>query len=271
MDKLKKLRKVLKDMDSVLVAYSGGLDSSFLLKIAVDVLGNNVLAVTAKSPTYPQEELKSAVKTASSIGSRHLIIKTKEFSDKKFIVNSTQRCYFCKKELFAVLKQIAKDKGFRFVVEGSTLSDRNDFRPGNKAKKEFKIRSPLVEAGFVKADVRRISKVLGLNTWDKPPLACLASRIPYDTRISLSLLKQIENGESALRKLGFRQVRLRVYNGLCRIEVGKEEIPQIILKHQAIVSKLKRSGYKYITVDLEGYRTGSMNPVTARSNRKNSG
>jgi len=263
MDKLKKLKKILKDMDSVLVAYSGGLDSSFLLKIAVDVLGSNVLAVTAKSPTYPYEELRSAVKTAIAIGSKQALLNTKELSDKYFIANSAQRCYFCKRGLFGSLRKIAKEKGLRFIVDGSTLSDKNDLRPGNKAKKEFSIRSPLVEAGFTKPDVRRASKAIGLDTWNKPPLACLASRIPYGRKITVSLLKKIEKGESFLRSIGFSQVRLRSYDDICRIEVDKKELTKVINKRKAIVSELKKIGYKYITIDLEGYRTGSMNPAPA--------
>lgn len=263
MDKLKKLKKILKDMDSVLVAYSGGLDSSFLLRIAFDALGDNVLAVTAKSPTYPYEELRSAVKTAVTIGSKQLLLNTKELSDKNFVANSLQRCYFCKKGLFSALRKIAKERGLRFIVDGSTLSDKNDLRPGNRAKKEFGIRSPLVEAGFTKPDVRRVSKTIGLDIWNKPPLACLASRIPYGRKITVSLLNKIEKGESFLRSIGFSQVRLRSYDDICRIEVDKKELTKVIHKHKAIVSELKKIGYKYITVDLEGYRTGSMNPAPA--------
>ncbi len=259
MSKLDKLKKILKGMGSVLIAYSGGVDSTFLLKVAFDVLGNRALAVTAKSPTYPQEELDSAIKIAAAIGSRHILVRTNEFSDNKFLVNSSQRCYFCKKGLFAILKKIAMEKGFRYIVEGSTLSDTKDFRPGNRAKKEFKIRSPLVEAGFTKPDVRRASKAIGLDTWNKPPLACLASRIPYGRKITVSLLKKIEKGESSLRSIGFSQIRLRSYDDICRIEVDKKELTKVIHKRKAIVSELKKIGYKYITVDLEGYRTGSMN------------
>jgi len=259
MDKLQKLKKILKEAGSVLVAYSGGVDSSLLLRVAFDVLGDNVLAATAASDTYPKEELEYAIKTAKNIGVQHKIIKTKEFSDKRFIANSAKRCYFCKKELFGELNKIAAQKRLNLVIEASTLTDNKDFRPGSQAKKELKVRSPLVEAGFTKEDVRRTSRALGLSCWNKPSCACLASRIPYGTKITKPLLKRIENAEAILRKMGFRQVRLRSYNGLCRIEVDKNLFSRVINKSQLIITKLKDLGYKYITVDLEGYRTGSMN------------
>lgn len=246
-------------MGSVLLAYSGGADSTFLLRAARDALKDKVLAVTAKSPTYPDEELIFSKNMAKMLGVKHKIINTLELMNNKFSSNPINRCYFCKKELFAKLTKIAKQKKLNFVIDATNVSDKDDFRPGNKAKKELKVRSPLVEAGFSKNNIRKISKKLGIITWDKPSLACLASRIPYGTKISPEILKRISRAEVFLGNLNFKQVRLRHYNGLCRIEVVRQDIPRLINKAQPIVDKFKKLGYNYITVDLEGYRTGSMN------------
>jgi uncharacterized protein len=264
MGKLKKLKEILKQMHSVLVAYSAGVDSTFLLKVARDVLGNKVLAVTAISPAYPKEELIFSKKMAKALGARHKIIKTNELNDKRFTSNPINRCYFCKDELFRRLKKIAKENKINFVADASNLSDEDDFRPGNKAKAKLKIRSPLLEAGFTKEDIRKTSKELGLVTWNKASLACIASRIPYGIKINQRLLERINKAEACLRKMGFQQVRLRHYNGLCRIEVLKNDIPALINKRHLIVEKLKNLGYAYVTVDLEGYRRGSMNEVIKR-------
>ncbi|MDD5238132.1 MAG: ATP-dependent sacrificial sulfur transferase LarE [Candidatus Omnitrophica bacterium] len=259
MNKLGKLKTILKDMGSVLLAYSGGADSTFLLKVARDVLKNRVLAVTAKSPTYPKEELIFSKNTARMYGVKHRIINTLELRNNKFSSNPINRCYFCKKELFAKLKKIARQEKLNFVIDASNISDKDDFRPGSKAKNELNVRSPLAEVGLSKNDIRKISKKLGIVTWDKPSLACLASRVPYGTKIYPVILKRINRAERFLRKLDFKQVRLRHYNGLCRIEVMKQDIPRLINKAQPIIDKFKKLGYNYITVDLEGYRSGSMN------------
>jgi len=251
-------------MVSVLVAYSGGVDSTLLLKVASDVLSNKLLAITAVSPTYPKEELIFSKKIAKQLGVRHKIIKTQELEDKRFISNPVNRCYFCKKELFSKLKEIAKINKLNFVVDASNVSDEKDLRPGSQAKEELNIRSPLQEAGFTKEDIRKLSKRLGLVTWDKPSEACLASRIPYGIKISPQLLVRVNRAEGYLRQLGFKQVRLRHYNGLCRIEVLKEDIPRIMNKRTKIINRLKILGYNYITLDLEGYRSGSMNEVLAK-------
>jgi len=263
--KLRRLEKIISRMDSVLVAFSGGVDSTFLLKVVSKVLPKNkILAVTAASGTYPKEELLFSQEIARSFGVRHRIIKTRELEDKRFIANPANRCYFCKKELFGRLKTLAKKFKLNFVADASNISDKQDFRPGNKAKREFKIRSPLQEAGFNKKDIRAMSRKLGLRTWNKPALACLASRVPYGQEIKPPILKRINQAEAFLRQLGFPQVRLRHYNGLCRIETLKENIPRLIAKRNLIVEKLKRLGYNYVTIDLEGYRTGSLNEVIKR-------
>ncbi len=260
--KLRKLKKIIAGYGSCLVAFSGGVDSTLLLKIASGVLPKNrLLAVTANSATFPQEELKAAKDIARSLGVRHKVIITPELKNKNFIANPVNRCYFCKKELFGRLKSIAKKSRLNFVIEAGNISDEKDFRAGSIAKKELGILSPLCEAGLTKQEIRILSKKLKLETWDKPSLACLASRIPYGVRISKPLLDRVHRAELYLKGLGFKQVRVRHYNGLCRIEVLKNDIAKLMDKRVQVASKLRRLGYNYITIDLEGYRTGSLNPV----------
>ena len=261
-DKFARVKKIVLGFQSVIVAFSGGQDSALLLKICSLVLvPEKILAVTAISASYPKEELDKAKLLAKEIGVKLQIIKTAELSKLNFKANSLQRCYFCKKELFTKLWSIAHKKDFKFVLDASNFSDQADYRPGNIAKKELKIKSPLLEAGFTKSDIRQLSRKLGLSSWNKPSLACLASRVPYGTKISALLLKKINLAESYLRDLGFRQVRLRHYGKLCRIEVEKSQIVRLLSKRQAIVVYLKNLGYCKVTVDLEGYRTGSLNEV----------
>lgn len=262
MGSLQKLQNILRRMKSVLVAYSGGVDSTFLLKVAFDTLGNsNVLAVTAVSPTYPETELSEAKKIARKICCRQLIIKTDEFDNKRFLRNAPDRCYFCKKELFVKLRSLARKYSLRHVVDASNVSDAGDYRPGTKAKNECGIRSPLQEAGFTKDDIRKFSKVLKLSTWNKPAQACLASRIPYGTRIEKQVLTRIAQAEEWFKGQGFLHVRLRDYDTLCRIEVPEKDIAVLVKKRALVLKKLKTFGYSYITLDLAGYRTGSMNEV----------
>lgn len=261
MNKLKKLKGILKEMGSVLIAYSGGVDSTFLLKVAVDVLRDSVLAVTAVSPTYQNEELIFSKRLVKKLGVKHKIIKTFELEDKKFVANPLDRCYFCKKELFRKLQEIAGKLNLNFVLDASNISDKQDYRPGSKAKEELKVRSPLQEAGFTKEDIRKASRRLGLETWNKPAMACLASRVPYGKKITSDILTRVNRAEKFLRELGFTQVRLRHYNGLCRIEIFKDDIPALVEKRDIVIKKLKNLGYNYVTVDLEGYRTGSMNLI----------
>ncbi len=256
------LKRIISGYKSCVVAFSGGQDSAFLLKVCSMVLPKNkILAVTAISATYPESELIKAKILAKDIGLKLKIIRTAELNNKKFSVNSTKRCYFCKKELFTKLIEIAKQNKFNFVLEASNLTDKKDYRPGNIAKKELRIESPLLKAGFSKEDIRKLSKKFGLSSWNKPSLACLASRIPYGIKITRGLLKRIDQAEAYLAGFCFKQVRLRHYNGLCRIEVDKQDIAKLLNNRQAIVEKLKGLGYNYITLDLEGYRRGSLNEV----------
>jgi uncharacterized protein len=262
MDKVKRLKRILQRMRSVLIAYSGGADSTFLLKVAVSALGHdNVLAVTAKSPTYPASELKDARQQAKKIGARHIIIATKELGDARFAANPADRCYYCKSELFRKLKRIAKKQNIRFVIDASNKDDLADYRPGSKAKKELRVASPLQEAGLGKADIRRFSRKLGLATWDKPAMACLASRLPYGERITLDNLKKIEKAEDFLQRLGFRRVRVRCHGRVARIEAEQKDIAKLGAPNvrDKIAKRLKQLGFLYIALDLEGYRTGSLN------------
>jgi uncharacterized protein len=258
--KLSLLKAIITRMHSVLLAFSGGVDSTFLLKAIKDTLPKErFLAVTATSATFPKEELAFAKKLACDLGVRHKVIRTFELEDKKFLANSAQRCYFCKKELFLHLQELAVRHKLQYVADASSLSDDKDFRPGSKAKAELGVRSPLKEARLTKKDIRRLSKALGLITWDKPSLACLASRIAYHIRITPVILSRIERGEDFLRGLGFKEVRLRHHNGLCRIEVTRRDIPRMIKRYDEVCRRLKRLGYQFVTLDLEGYRSGTMN------------
>ena len=254
-------------MKQALVAYSGGADSTFLLKVAVDTLGKqNVLAVTAKSETYTSSELKDAVKNAKRIGARHIIISTNELKNPDFRKNPADRCYYCKSELFNRLKKIAKKENIKFVIDASNADDLKDYRPGAKAKNELGIRSPLQESGFTKNDIRRFSKKLGLSTWDKPAMACLASRLPYGEKIEADKLRKIEAAEEFLGRLGFRQVRVRCHGDMARIEVPSVDIKRLNKDEirGKITARLKALGFLYITLDLQGYRTGSLNEVLKR-------
>ncbi|MCK9432254.1 MAG: ATP-dependent sacrificial sulfur transferase LarE [Candidatus Omnitrophica bacterium] len=266
--KFSRLKSIIASYRSVLVAFSGGQDSALLLKAASLALPpGKVLAVTAVSATYPEGELVQAKNLARRIGSRLKIIRTGELKDKRFTVNSTRRCYFCKQELFSRLIAIAGKNGLEAVLEAGSLSDNSDYRPGSAAGRRLGVKSPLAEAGFFKQDIRRLSKKLGLSSWDKPSMACLASRIPYGTGITAPLLKRVDRSETYLRSLGLGQVRLRHYGDTCRIETDAKEIPRLLSKRRNIVRRLKKEGYHYITVDLEGYRTGSLNEAVKRLRR----
>jgi uncharacterized protein len=259
MSKLEKLKKILKDMKSVVIAYSGGLDSTFLLKAALDSLGRqNVLAVTARSETYPEAEYKEAMRIAKKIGAKNVTIYTKELEIKNFKSNPVNRCYYCKKELFKKLDNLRRSRKMSYLLDGTNYDDLKDVRYGRFAAKELGVRSPLLEAKFTKADIRRCSKRLKLPTWDKPPFACLASRLPFYSKITAKDLKRIDEAESYLRGLGFKQVRVRLHKDIARLELLPQDQGKAIRLRGAITDRFKNLGFVYVALDLAGYRTGSM-------------
>jgi uncharacterized protein len=262
--KCERLKEIFRSMGRVLVAYSGGVDSTLLLKVAQDTLGEDaVLAVTALSPLYPERELAGSKKVIQTIGGRHRLIESNELEIGGFSKNPPDRCYFCKRKLFQELLGLANEESIPFIVEGSTLDDEKDHRPGKKAIQELGIRSPLKEAMFTKAEVRALSNALGLPTWDKPSFACLASRFPYGEEITTEGLRMVSEAEDFLFGLGFKQVRVRHYQNMARIEILKEELGRLLdgSLREKVVSRLKGIGYRYVTLDLQGFRSGSMNEV----------
>lgn len=259
--KLRRLQQILRDLKSCAIAYSGGVDSTFLIKVAYDILGANAIAVTATSSTYPHRELEDAKHLAHSIGIPHLIIQSEELAIDEFSDNLPTRCYFCKKELFQKIQQIAQERHLNAVLDGSNADDVNDYRPGAAARDELGVRSPLKEVGLTKQEIRELSRVLYLKTSEKPPFACLASRFPYGVKITKERLKQVESAEEYLFSLGIKQSRVRYHDSIARIEVEQGDFQTILTHAKQIVKRLKTLGFTYVTLDLEGYRTGSLNEV----------
>jgi len=262
LDKLSQLRSILKEMGKVVIAYSGGVDSAFLLKVATDTLGaSHVKAILAVSPTYPSREYDRALETAAAIGVSVEIIHTREVDDPKFVNNPVNRCYFCKHELFTKIADYLESGKYNNMIDGSNMDDLSDHRPGRKALHEKNVRSPLQEAGMTKEDIRACSKDLDLPTWNRDALACLSSRFPYGETIDLKKLKMVDSAENFLSDLGFRNIRARHEKNTIRIEISPSQIKKIAddqIRLQ-IVSKMKELGYKYVSIDLEGYRQGSLN------------
>ncbi len=255
------LKLIISKAGSAVVAFSGGVDSTFLLKVCRDVLKKNVLAVTARSETLPVRELEAARELAEKMMAEHIVIDTEELKLPGFSDNPPNRCYMCKTELFSKVRRIADKRNINRVFDGCNADDASDFRPGRIAACEMGIQSPLGEAGLTKAEIRNLSKMLRLPTWDKPSFACLSSRFPYHSKITVEALRQVENGENYLWHLGMRVFRVRHHDSIARLELGEREIQFLRkdnLKDQ-IVKYFKSIGYKYIALDLEGYRTGSMN------------
>ena len=260
-EKLKNLRKILSKMESVLVAYSGGVDSTFLLKVARKELGDKVTAVTVKSEIHHLSEITDAKKIAQKFKVKHLFMDIDILSNKEFVNNPKERCYICKKEIFNRISEIARELNLNFVADGSNYGDLDDYRPGMKAIRELKIRSPLQEALLTKDDIRLLSKDMDLPTWNKPSNSCLATRIPYGDEITLEKLKRIEKAEGFFHDLGIEQVRVRYHNNLAKIEVGEKDFLLLMEEdlRKKIITKLKKLGFIYIALDLQRYQTGSMN------------
>lgn len=266
-DKEARLRCLIRDLGSMAIAYSGGVDSTYLLRVATEEIGRQALGITATSAAYPERERLRAQQLAQEMGARQVIIESKETEIPQFKDNPPDRCYYCKKELFLKIAQIAQREGIEYLADGSNLDDLNDHRPGTAALKELNVRSPLRECDFTKDDVRRRSRELGLPTWDLPSFACLASRFPYGVRITDESLRRVERAESALYDLGFRVIRLRHHGDVARIEVGPDEIERLLNaeNRRRVVDAIKNAGYVYIALDLEGYRTGSLNEALGSS------
>ena len=262
-DKLDKLKQIISEMESVAIAFSGGVDSSLLLKVAHDVLGDRALAVTATSETYPESQFEESTRLAIEIGARQVAMHTEELDIPAFKDNPPNRCYYCKKELFEKIRKIADEHGLRHVADGANSDDLSDHRPGSQAAAELGVRSPLQEANLTKADIRRLSKQLGLPTWNKPAFACLSSRFPYGSGITRDALDKVAAAEEFLRSEGFGQYRVRHHNTIARIELPAEDIARAAEEsfRKRLVQRFKEIGYTYVTLDLQGFRSGSMNEV----------
>jgi len=269
-EKLDNLKNNIKSLQSVAIAFSGGVDSTFLLKVAAEVLGNDVVAITAHSSTYPERELNEAIDFAKSNGIRHRVIVSEELEVEGFANNPVNRCYLCKNELYEKIKAIAKEEGVNYILEGSNFDDLGDYRPGLQAVKEHGVLSPLREALLTKDEIRLLSKEIGLKTWNKQAFACLSSRFPYGEKITNERLRMIDKAEQLLLDLGFIQVRVRFHKDIARIEVSQEQFAKMLDSElrEKIYKEFKEIGFMYTALDLKGYRTGSLNEGLKKDEKK---
>ena len=272
LEKERKLLQILASMESAIVAFSGGVDSAYLAVVAQQALGERSLAVTGESPSYPEHQRRMALEVVDKFRLAHRFVRTEEIENPEYLKNHPDRCFHCKSELYTRLKAVSADGGFRVILDGANADDRMDFRPGRRAAKLMGVRSPLEEAKLTKAEIRLLSEKRKLPTASEPASACLASRVPYESPITIQKLDQVEKGEEALRRLGFRHMRVRHHDSLARLEFAPDELARALAPEvrAILVAEIKKVGYRFVTIDLEGYRTGSLNEVLEWPSRSGS-